>query len=258
MPKTDQLIRYFPPLFTILAGLLIWWLITTLELVNPLFLPRPSAVGKSFINLLSETSIYIDVFVTLSRAIVGLMLSAIVGIPLGLIFGRYPQIYDFFELPVDFFRSIPSSALFFLFILLFGIGNASKVAVVFYGCSLILLVAAYYGAKPSREKQDRINMLKSFGANSWQILYLSVFRDAVPNILTGFRVCVSLSLVLVIVTEMFLGANDGLGRRIYDFYLAYRLPEMYTVLIILGLVGFVSNRISLLVERRVAFWLPAE
>src|SRR5205814_4892783 len=132
------------------------------------------------------------------------LLSFLVAVPAGLVLGRFPNLYRFIEFPVDFFRSIPSSALFFLFILFFGIGDASKIAVVFYGCSLILLVNTVYGAKPTKEKEDRINMLRSFGATTWQIFRLAIFPDSVPHILAGMRVCISLSLVLVIVTEMFL------------------------------------------------------
>ncbi len=101
-------------------------------------------------------------------------------------------------------------------------------------------------------------MLRSFGATPWQIFCLAVLRDAVPHIAAGLRICVSLSLVLVIVTEMFLSATSGLGRQIYDFYLAYRVPEMYAVIILLGLLGFGANKLCLVFEHRMAFWLPSQ
>ena len=99
-------------------------------------------------------------------------------------------------------------------------------------------------------------MLRSFGASPWQIFHLSVFRDALPHIMAGLRICVSLSLVLVVITEMFLSATSGLGRQIYDFYLAYRVPEMYVVIILLGIIGFCGNRLAMFLERRVSFWHP--
>jgi NitT/TauT family transport system permease protein len=247
---------YLRPFSTIAVLLGAWWAAGTLGWVNPLFLPTLGSVAKALVSLLSRLEIYIDTLATTYRALLGLALSVLLAVPLGLVFGRFPKLYQFVELPVDFFRSIPSSALFFLFVLIFGVGDTSKVAVVFYGCSLILLVSTIYGAKPSREKQDRINMLRSFGATSWQIFYLAVFHDALPHITAGLRVCVSLSLVLVIVTEMFLGASTGLGRQIYDFYLAYRIPEMYAALIVLGLLGFSANKLGSLLERRLSFWLP--
>lgn len=248
-------VRTRPLVVTILL-LGLWWFVSTLRLINPLFLPTPLAVGKALINLISTSTIYIDAWATVYRALIGLLISIVVSVPAGLMFGRFPSLYRFVELPIDFLRSIPSSALFFLFILFFGLGDMSKTAVVIYGCSPILLINTIYGAKPSREKADRINMLRSFRAKPLQIFYLSVLRDALPNIMAGVRICVSLSLVLVIVTEMFLSANSGLGKQIYDFYLSYRVPEMYAVLLILGLIGFSANKFTLLLERRLSFWAP--
>lgn len=247
---------YFRPLATIIFVVTLWWLASTLGWMSPLFLPSIPAVSKATINLLSGENIYRDALATIYRASAGLFLSSLLGVPLGLFFGLFPNLYRFFDMPVDFLRSIPSSALFFLFILFFGLGDAAKIAVVVYGCSLILLVNTIYGTRPNREKVDRINMLRSFKASSWQIFYLSVLRDALPSIIAGIRICVSLSLVLVVVTEMFLSANDGLGKRIYDLYLTYRIPEMYAVLILLGLIGFGANKVALLLERRLSFWTP--
>lgn len=253
-PETKSLsLNSYKPAITITVLLFGWWVLTIW--VNPLFLPRLDALFKAFVNLTLKSEIYINIFATVYRALIGLFLSVVIAVPLGLIFGRFSGVYVFFELPVDFFRSIPSSALFFLFIFVFGIGDASKIAIVVYGCSLILMVNTIYGARPDREKQDRINMLRSFGAKPWQIFYLAVIRDAIPNIAAGFRVCISLSLVLVIVSEMFLAGDNGLGRQIYDFYLSYQIPEMYVVIIFLGLIGFVGNKISLLIERRLSFWV---
>jgi NitT/TauT family transport system permease protein len=235
-----------------------WWFVSAFGFVNRLFLPTLGQMGKAFATMLSDSPIYLDTFKTTYRAVLGLGLAGCVGVPLGLVMGMFPRLYQYIDLPASFFRAVPSSALFFLFILFFGLGDASKIAVVFYGCSLIILVHAVDGALPTREKQDRINMLLSFGATRWQIFYLTVLRDALPHIATGLRVCASLSLVLVIVTEMFLGATSGLGRVIYDAYLSYRIPEMYAAIVILGFLGFVINKLFLLLERRVAFWRPTE
>jgi len=236
----------------------IWWLSTSLNWINPLFLPSLDDLGNAIRELLTNKTIYLDAFATAYRALIGLVLSAIVAIPLGLVLGRMQGVYEYIEFPVDFFRSIPSSALFFLFILVFGVGDLSKIAVVFYGCSLIILVATIYGAKVNKEKQDRINMLTAFRATPFQVFHLAVVRDALPHITAGLRISVSLSLVLGIVTEMFLGATNGLGRQIYDFYLRYEVPKMYAVIIILGLLGFAFNKLFFILERKLSFWQPAE
>ena len=121
---------------------------------------------------------------------------------------------------------------------------------------MILLINSFYGALPSQEKTDRINMLKSFGSNKYQIIIYAVVRDAMPNISSGIRICLSYSFALVVVTEMFLGANEGLGKMIYDYYLQYRIPEMYASIIILGLTGFIVNQVYMVFERKYIFWTP--
>lgn len=242
------------PWFTVVTLLTAWGLAAHFSLVNRLFLPTLAEVAASGAEMLKKSDLYRDAWASLYRALGGLLISFVLAVPLGLVFGRVPRLYAFFEFPVDFFRSIPSSALFFLFILLFGIGDVSKIAVVVYGCALILLVGSLYGARATREKQDRIDMLKSFGARKRQIFFLCVLPDAIPHVAASLRVSASLSLVLVIVTEMFLSANDGLGHRMYDYYLAYQIPQMYCVLLLLGLLGYCINRGAVALERTVAFW----
>ena len=251
-----RLLLIVPPLITVATLLLLWFLLGETGSINPIFLPQLPSVAEAAARLIWDPAIYADAWATAYRSAIGLLVSVALAIPVGLVFGRMPRLYAFFELPVDFFRSIPSSSLFFLFILAFGVGDTSKIAVVIYGCAPILLVGAVYGAKPSREKQDRINMLTAFGATRMQILTLGVVPDAVPQVAAAFRVSVSLSLVLVIVTEMFLGADDGLGHRLYDYYLAYRIPEMYCVLMALGLLGYLANRGAVALEHTLTFWKP--
>lgn len=254
--RANKFTVIFAPLVSLFIIIVLWWAITFFKIVNPLFLPTLSDLLSAFHKILFSSDIYIDILQTLYRALSGLFFSALIAIPLGLVFGRSPFIYRFFELPTEFFRSIPSSALFPLFILLFGIGDASKSGIVFYGCSLILLINTVYGAKPTKEKQDRINMLRSFGATPFQLFKYAILRDALPQIAAGMRVCISLSFVLVIVTEMFLGATGGLGKQIYDYYLQYNIPEMYAVIILLGLVGFWANKLFQILETKIIFWLP--
>jgi ABC-type nitrate/sulfonate/bicarbonate transport system permease component len=246
------------PLKTVAIILLIWLLVGVTGVASPLFLPELGQVVTAGLSILQDSSLYPDIWATLSRAATGLIISCIVGIPLGLFFGQHHELFAFFELPIDFLRSIPSSALFFLFILIFGIGNSSKVAVVVYGCAPIMLVGAVYGARPNREKEDRLRMLRIFGATDRQVFRLCVLPDALPQLAAALRVAVSLALVLVIVTEMFLGSNDGLGHRLYDYYLAYRIADMYFVLIILGLIGYAANRFAVEIERRLTFWTPVD
>lgn len=249
-------LRYIFPLISILSILLVWWFINLFKLANPLFIPEIGKTSIAFINLFNNQYTYQSLALTFYRSFSGLLLSILIGVPAGLAFAKLTRLFKFLEFPIEFFRAVPSSALFPLFILIFGIGNASKIGIVFYACSLILLINSFYGALPTQEKLDRINMLKSFGANKFQVFIYAIIRDAIPNISAGIRVCLSYSLALVVVTEMFLGANDGIGKMIYDYYLQYRIPDMYAVIILLGIVGFLINQLYIYFEKKYIFWSP--
>lgn len=234
--------------------LVIWFVFTQHKFVNPLFLPPPRPVLVKLLYLFGTLEFFVDICRTLWRALAGLMLCIVTMVPLGLVLGRCKRFYECLEGPIEFFRSLPSSALYPLFVLFFGVGDAAKIAVVFFTCSLLILLNAMYGAQPTPDKEDRVNVMKVLGATRLQMFREVIFRDALPHIAAGIRVALSLSLILVIVTEMFLGTNVGLGRRIYDCYLNYRLPEMYGVIIATGLIGFILNKVFLFIEKRVIFW----
>lgn len=166
--------------------------------------------------------------------------------------GYSDKVYGALEFLVDFFRSIPALALFPLFLLFLGIGDSAKIGVVVFACFFVVLINAMYGVKNANK--TRIMASKTMGANNFDIFRKIIFWDALPDIVTGLRISLSMSLLVVIVTEMFLGTEVGLGHRIYDAHLIYRIPEMYASIIIVGLLGYFLNKIFVWVERRSIHW----
>lgn len=235
-----------------LAVLLLWFLVTATGLVNPLFLPRPEATAGKLLSLFGQGVILPDLTMTLYRMFFGFLLAALFGVPLGLLFGLSARLYASFEMVIDFFRSLPSTALFPLFLLVFGIGDTAKIAVVAFVSFWIILISTASGVLHSSKTRHKV--AKSFGANPWQILTRVTFMEALPQIATGLRVAVSISFIVVVVTEMFIGTNVGLGQRIYDAYLTYRVPELYATLVVVGLLGYLVNRGMILFEQRIIHW----
>lgn len=151
------------------------------------------------------------------------------------------MLYRHIKFLLDFIRSIPAATLFPLFILVFGIGDVSKIAVVFYGSVFIIMMAAIYGGRDHPDRLRRIAAMRSFRASRIAIYRWVIIPDALGNILAGLRIAASVALILVVMTEMFLGGNEGLGKRIYDAYLAYDTPSMYANLVVLGILGYAIN-----------------
>jgi NitT/TauT family transport system permease protein len=201
----------------------------------------------------SERGLARDLAATVARSLAGFALASILGIPLGLAVGRIPVLSRVTQPTIDFFRSVPATALFPLFLFVFGIGDTAKIAVVVYACSLIVLVNTAYGAL--QVKAPRILSAKVMGATRSQVFWKIVVPESAPGIFAGLRVALSLSLVLVIVTEMFIGTTVGLGYEIVNAQMVYRVADMYAGVMLAGIVGYLANLMMLIIQKRILHWV---
>ncbi len=232
--------------------ILVWYVITASGMVREIFLPTPQSVAEAFIRLTVSGVIPRDLAYTIVRALAGLALGAAIGVSLGIPIGYFPRLYQLLDLPIDFFRSIPATALFPLFLLLFGVGDTSKVVIVAYATSLIMLVNTIDGVR-SGSKTRRM-LAQTMRATEMQMFTKVTLPDALPQVFTGLRVALSLAVVLVVVLEMFIGTNVGLGRRISDSHQLYRIPEMYSAIVLTGATGYCLNLALRWADRRVVHW----
>ncbi len=232
--------------------LFVWHMITSFKLVNPLFLASPYEVFSHLFAGFASGSIYQDLGSTLYRVLVGFGIAAIVGVPVGLLMGYSSRIYNALEFVVEFFRGIPTTALFPLFLLVFGIGDEAKFAVTAWGAGLVILIHSMYGVHLGKEL--RIRVAKTMKVRGFELFAKVVFPEALPQIFSGFRVALSLSLIIVIVTEMFIGTSAGLGKRIIDAQLVYQTADMYAAILLTGVVGFVLNKLMIFAENKIVHW----
>lgn len=240
---------------TILVPLLLvalWWVAVLAGVANPLFLPSPIDVFKTLGVIVAKNQVTMDILVTLARTIVGFAISTLIGMLIGLIVGIDRRIYNYFEFIIDFLRSIPATALFPLLILFFGVGDVAKVTAVVFSCSLILVINTAYGVMNSRK--TRLLMIQMYGATRYQRFTKVILPEALPQIFVGLRTAVSIALILIVVTEMFIGTTVGLGYRIYNAQLVYRMPEMYAAILLTGILGYVLNQCFAIAERKLIHW----
>lgn len=235
-----------------LTIILSWFVITSLKLISPLFLSTPMEVFSETISLFISGGILTDIYYTLYRAFFGFIIACLIGIPIGLLMGYYDKIYSSLEFVVEFFRSIPATALFPLFLLFFGIGDQSKIALTAWAASLVLIINSMYGVHLG--KKLRIKAAKTMHIKGFNLFKKIIFPEALPQILGGMRIAISLSLVIVVVTEMFIGTNFGLGFRIINAQLVYKIPEMYSVIFLTGIFGYILNKIFISVEKKMVHW----
>src|SRR5205814_3416310 len=126
---------------------------------------------------------------------------------------------------VDFFRSTPATAMFPLFLLIFGLGDLAKVAVAAFAAFLIIFFNTAYGVMNAR--QTRLLAAKVMGASRTRIFRDVLFFETLPQTFVGLRTAISLALVVIIVAEMFIGSDNGLGHRIIDMQVIFDLKQMY-------------------------------
>jgi NitT/TauT family transport system permease protein len=202
--------------------------------------------------MFSTGAILSDLGASLLRWLVGFGLGCVIGMPVGLLVGNSLAAYKASFPLIDFLRSLPVTALFPLFLLIFGIGEASKMAMAFTATVFVVILNSAFGAVQASHTRRRAAAV--FGASPWQVFYMVVFWEALPQTFVGFRTASSLALIVVIVSEMFIGTQNGIGQRIYDAYSFNLTKDLYAVLLITGLLGFAMNRLFLAGEKRVVFW----
>ena len=223
-----------------------------LALVSPLLLPSLTNVIQRLYSLITSGTITLDLFATMYRWAIGFILGVSSGIFFGLLLGISTRLRAFFEFPLEFFRSMPITAIFPLFLIVFGIDDPSKIAMAFTPTFLLMVVNTSYGVlltDPTRRRMATV-----FGATRSQIFRKIIVMDAMPHVFVGLRLALTQSLIVVVVSEMFIGTDYGLGQRVYDSYLTNSVSTLYALLIVLGVIGYLFNRALLLAEARFVFW----
>ncbi|UCD71780.1 MAG: AMP-binding protein [Syntrophobacterales bacterium] len=232
--------------------LVLWFLVTVTKAVDPFFLPSPVKVGRQMVELLSATSTYEHLLKTLYRMMAGYSLAVAIGIPLGIVLGYWEKIYESVEFIIDFFRSFPATAMFPLFMLAFSIGDGSKIALVVFGCSLLILVNTTYEVHGC--SRTRKMVAETMKASEAYIMAKVVLPEALPQISAGLRLALSLSLIIIVVLEMFIGTKRGLGFLIYNAHMTYQIADMYGFIVMAGLIGYFINQGFVKLENKVIHW----
>ena len=172
-------------LFPIIIVIL-WEVIARIGLTNPLFIPSPIAIFIVFVKNLNSLFFYENIFTTIYRVIIAFFISIIIGVPIGMLMGYYKKVYDSLEFIVEFFRSIPATALFPLFLLFFGANEASNIACAVFGCSLIILMNTMSGVRFANKL--RLQSARLYKARGYKLFRYVILREAMPEILTCFRI----------------------------------------------------------------------
>jgi ABC-type nitrate/sulfonate/bicarbonate transport system permease component len=219
---------YFPPLSTIVATFSPTWLKGGLD-----------------------ARIIADVLPSLGRLALGLTLAGFVGIAAGLAIGSSPTLRAVTEPVLEIFRAVPPPALVPLLVAIAGIDTFMKVLVIVIGCVWPILLNTVEGVRSIDPVLS--DTCRAYGVRGQTRLRSLVLRSASPQIMTGLRQALSLGIILMVISEMF-AASEGIGYTVVQFQRTFALPEMWTGIILLGLLGVILSWLFRLIEVRVLSW----
>jgi ABC-type nitrate/sulfonate/bicarbonate transport system permease component len=243
--------NFLVPLFGVVLFLAIWYLAVSARIIDPVLLPTPQVVGKAIWTGVFGGRIGADLWKTVQRVVIAVSLAAAIGIPIGVVLGASRRVYHSLEFIIDFFRSTPASAVFPLFLVIFGVDDRTKIYIGTFGALLAIVFNTAYGVMNARK--TRVLAARVMGANRRHIL-LVVLLESLPQTFIGLRTGVSISLISVIVAEMFLGSSDGIGARVFEAEQIFDMPQMYAAIFCSGLLGYVLNLGLSVSERSFVHW----
>ncbi len=231
---------------------IVWDAVVRAGLIKAILLPTPWDTLHALVTGLVGGPLLTDFAVTVMRTLEAFVIAAVIGVPLGVLLGSNERAYRSVEFLIDFFRSTPSSALIPLFLLVFGVSDINKVAIAAFGALLIVLFNSAYGVINARKQ--RVMAARVMGASRWQIFKDVLIWESLQPTFVGLRSAVSMALVIVIVAEMFIGSDSGLGHRIIDAQQVLNVKSMYAAILAAGALGYVLNVLFLIAERRIVHW----
>jgi NitT/TauT family transport system permease protein len=231
--------------------LALWAAVTHGGIVDPQFLASPLAALRAGVDLFANFSFHIDVGLTVWRVLGGFAIAAVIGVPLGVLMGAYKPIEAFFEPFVSFARYLPASAFIPLLILWAGIGESSKLALIFIGAffQLVLMVAVIVGTT----RRDLVEAAYTLGASQTGIVRRVLLPASAPQIAESMRLVLGWAWTYIIVAE-FIGAERGIGKMIIDSQALLNTGQIIFGIVVIGLIGLVSDYLFKTVNQKLFPW----
>ncbi|MDB5204275.1 MAG: transporter permease [Candidatus Taylorbacteria bacterium] len=236
-------------IYVALILITIWQLI---HYLNTFLIPSPYAVIKVLPHLLSDPLVLVDIRSTLIRIIEAFIISICFAVPVGLILGRFKKLYSSVSYILDFFRSTPATAIFPLFLIMFGVGDIAKVISAAFASFIIITFNLAEGIR--HINKYKLLTLKVMGANNMEMIQKVIFWESLPHLFIGLRNGISTSVIVIVVTEMFVGTVSGIGKQIVDYQITYEIPSMYGMIFIIGTIGYLINRSIMYLEKNIVHW----
>jgi taurine transport system permease protein len=238
---------------------LLWYTVTALKWVNPLFLPAPGLVWSAFVEILQNgykgNSLGYHIFQSMFRLVSALLVAILTAIPLGMLCGFSKPIRAALDPIIEFYRPLPPLAYYTLLVIWLGIENPSKIALLFLAAFAPLFLAVVSGVE--RISIDRINGARSLGASGWQLFLHVIFPSCLPEIFTGLRTAIGVSYSTLVAAEM-VAAVSGIGWMVLDASKFLRSDIIFVGIIIMGLIAILIDAGIRWVQKTQLPWIAGQ
>jgi ABC-type nitrate/sulfonate/bicarbonate transport system permease component len=228
------------------------------------FFPPPSRIAEAANELwfsgtagtlfLSDV-VFDDVVPSVQRLLTGWAIAGVVGVALGLALGRSDRAMQYCGPLLTFMRSIPPPALVPVFLLMFTVGTQMQLATIIFGIVWPILLNTVDGARSVDRTKAETSAVFRVPRAQW--IFGVVLPAASPKIFAGLRVSLSLSLVLMVISEL-VGTDNGIGAQMLLAQREFEFPDMWAQIVLLGVLGYVFNTVLLAVEHRALAWQPKQ
>lgn len=242
-------------LFAILsfvALIAIWTLVTELELVDPIFLPKPMRVLEYYQAAISDGSLWENTRISLYRIILGFIYAVVLGIPVGILMGTFKKAEAIIRPLCEFIRYMPVPAFVPLIMVWVGIGESAKITVIFIGTffQLVLMVADDAMSVPD----DLLNAGYTLGTNTPTTIFKILIPAMLPRLMETLRMMIGWAWTYLVSAEL-VAANSGLGYTILKSQRFLATDAIFGGILLIGLLGLITDRIFAFVNKKLFHWV---
>ncbi|WP_368205949.1 taurine ABC transporter permease TauC [Aeromonas sp. s5] len=243
-------------LLTLGALLALWWLVARLGLISPLFLPPPAQVLQQFATLTGpqgfmDATLWQHLAASLQRILIALAAATLCGVTVGLVMGLSPTLRGMLDPLIELYRPVPPLAYLPLMVIWFGIGETSKVLLIYLAIFAPVAMATLAGVQGAR--QVRLRAARALGANRWQVLWYVIVPGALPDILTGLRIGLGVGWSTLVAAEL-IAATRGVGFMVQAAGEFLATDVVLAGILVIALIAFTLELGLRALQRRLTPW----